>query len=230
MPPIGPYWHPRDNTISLCREPGDQASVRERVPSADRYPDAARRGRCCIMMSVQLEVVAADALDHGARREIIGLCELAYGEDFSWLFDDLPGSVHVLARNGRGVLVAHAEWVTRWLQPAGHPRLRTAYVEAVATAPEHQKKGLATAVLHGLREVLVEQSTWELGALSPSAPAFYARLGWELWRGPLGIRRDGCIDATSADAQVMILRLPRTPSALVTTSLLTAEWRRGEVW
>jgi aminoglycoside 2'-N-acetyltransferase I len=179
---------------------------------------------------VQLEVVEAGALDRAAQREIIDLCESAYTEDFSGWFRDLPGSVHVLARDQRGLLVSHAQWVTRWLQPAGHPVLRTAYVEAVATAPQHQKQGLATRVLRRLAEVLVEEGSWELAALSPSDPAFYARLGWEPWRGPLGIRRDTGIEATPADEQVMILRLPRTPPLLATTSRLTAESRRGEVW
>lgn len=180
--------------------------------------------------SAYLEVVAAQALGHKARAEIIALCESAYGEDFTRLFDELSGSVHVLARDERGVLVSHAEWVTRWLQPAEHPVLRTAYVEAVATAPEQQRRGLATAVLRHLGDVLTTDSTWELGALSPSAPPFYARLGWELWHGPLGIRRGDTVEPTPSDEQVMILRLPRTPATLVTTSLLTAEWRAGELW
>jgi aminoglycoside 2'-N-acetyltransferase I len=181
-------------------------------------------------MAVHLEVVAADALDHAARAEIIDLCESAYGEDFTRLFEELTGSVHVLARDERGVLVSHAEWVTRWLQPAGHPILRTAYVEAVATAPEQQGRGLATAVLRHVSDVLGSDSRWELGALSPSDPAFYTRLGWELWPGPLGIRRGDRIDPTPSDEQVMIFWFVRTPATLVTTSLLTAEWRAGELW
>src|SRR5215470_2644130 len=179
---------------------------------------------------IHLEVVMADALDSAARAEVIALCESAYGEDFTRLFEELTGSVHVLARDERGAIVSHAEWVTRWLQPAGHPVLRTAYVEAVATAPDRQGQGLATAVLRILSGLLVMDPTWELGALSPSDPAFYARLGWELWRGPLGIRRGEGVEASPSDEHVMILRLPRTPATVATTSLLTAEWRAGELW
>jgi aminoglycoside 2'-N-acetyltransferase I len=182
------------------------------------------------MAPVRLEVVEADALDSAMRAEIIDLCQAAYGEDFTRLFEELTGSVHVLARDQRGVLVSHAEWVTRWLQPAGHPVFRTAYVEAVATIPERQGQGLATAVLRRVTERLGADPMWDLSALSPSAPAFYARLGWELWQGPLAIRRGETIEPTPADEQVMIFRLPRTPATLVTTSLLTAEWRIGELW
>ena len=182
------------------------------------------------MVPARIEVVTADALGAAARAEIIALCESAYGEDFTRLFEDFPGSTHVIARDERGAIVSHAEWVTRWLQPAGHPVLRTAYVEAVATAPDHQRRGFATAVLRHLGEALAADPAWELAALSPSDSAFYACLGWELWRGPLGIRRGDIIEPTDADEEVMILRLPRTPATLATTSLLTAEWRAGEPW
>ena len=179
---------------------------------------------------MNLEILAADALGHRARTEIIDLCASAYGEDFARLFELLPGSTHILGRDERGVLVSHAAWVTRWLQPAGHPVLQTAYVEAVATAPDRQGQGFATTVLRRVGEILRADPTWELAALSPSEHAFYARLGWELWRGPLAIRLGESLEATPPEDEVMILRLPRTPSTLDTTSLLTAEWRVGELW
>ena len=179
---------------------------------------------------VHLDVLAANDLDSAAREEIIDLCESAYGEDFSRLFEELHDSVHVLARDDRGRLVSHAEWVTRWLQPAEHRVLRTAYVEAVATEPRHQRKGLASTVLRHVNATLRSDPMWELGALCPSVPAFYARHGWELWLGPLGIRRGDGVEPTVAGEQVMVLRLPRTPTTLTTTALLTAEWRTGEPW
>jgi aminoglycoside 2'-N-acetyltransferase I len=181
-------------------------------------------------MRVSLDVVHASALDRAARAEIIALCESAYREDFSRLFELLPDSVHVRARDERGVLVSHAEFVARWLQPEGHGVLRTAYVEAVATAPDHQRHGLATAVLRRLGEAVAADPRWQLAALSPSDPAFYGRLGWELWQGRLAIRRDGALDPSPADERVMIRRLPRTPATLDTTVLMTAEWRDGELW
>ena len=180
-------------------------------------------------MAVSFEVFAADALDLKARREIIRLCEVAYGESFARLFDDLPDSVHILARDDSGLLVSHAEWVPRWLQPDQHGVLRTAYVEAVATLPERQHQGLATAVLRRFAKVVCDDVMWQLAALSPSDWRFYARLGWELWDGPLAIRLDGRLEPTR-DEEIMILRLPRTPATLVKTSLLTAEWRVGELW
>jgi aminoglycoside 2'-N-acetyltransferase I len=61
-----------------------------------------------------------------------------------------------------------------------------------------------------------------------SEAGFYARLGWDLWRGPLAIRRgEGVI--TTPDEQVMIMRLAGTSSLNLEVGL-TAEWREGELW
>lgn len=171
-----------------------------------------------------LEVVAARDLGDDVRAEITALCAEAYGEDFTSLFRLLPGSIHVLARLD-GLLVSHACWVTRWLQPEGYQPLRTAYVEAVATRPAYQRRGFASLVM---RRVADEIGDYLLGALSPSDPAFYERLGWELWRGPMAIRTSAGLVYTP-DEQAMIYRTKRTPPIEVNT-LLTAEWREGELW
>ncbi len=191
---------------------------------------AADAGSGSMMDFLNLEILSADALSHPARTEIIDLCESAYGEDFARLFELLPGATHMLGRDPRGVLVSHAAWITRWLQPAGLPVLRTAYIEAVATAPDRQGQGFATTTLRRVGEILRTELTWELAALSPSEQGFYVRLGWELWRGPLAIRRSQSLEDTPPEERVMILRLPGTPPSLDTTSLLTAEWRLGELW
>jgi aminoglycoside 2'-N-acetyltransferase I len=109
------------------------------------------------------------------------------------------------------------ECVTRWLQPGDGPRLRTAYVEMVATEPGFQRRGFATAV-----------HDFDLGGLCPAAPGLYARLGWVFWRGPLSIRTPEGL-APTPEERIMILRLPKTP-ALDLDLPLSAEWRQGEVW
>lgn len=175
--------------------------------------------------NLQIQISRADDLVAEERNALIQLCTAAYEENFDHLFSSLPGSKHVLGRHD-GVIVAHAAWVTRWLQPAGLPLLRTAYVEAVATAPEQQGRGFGTAVMQHLQAHIQD---YDLGALSPSEAKFYERLGWEMWKGPLAIRTTEGLEASPPDEEVMIMRLPRTP-ALDVTALLTAEWRDGELW
>jgi aminoglycoside 2'-N-acetyltransferase I len=169
-------------------------------------------------------VIQASELGSDERAEIINLCTDAYEEDFAHLFASLPGSTHLLGRLD-GKIVTHAAWVTRWLEPQGQPLLRTAYVEAVATLPSYQGRGFGSSIMRELKNYILD---YELGALSPSEVGFYERLGWELWQGPLAIRKPAGIELT-ADEEVMILRLPRTPE-LNLSALLTAEWRAGELW
>jgi hypothetical protein len=116
-------------------------------------------------------------------------------------------------------------WVARWLQPGNQPPLRTAYVEMVATEPEFQRRGFATAVMRRLTGAIKD---FELGGLSPAEPMLYEKLGWVFWRGPLFIRtRDGLL--STSEGSLMILRLPKTPS-LDLTLPMSAEWREGELW
>jgi aminoglycoside 2'-N-acetyltransferase I len=176
-------------------------------------------------MPLSFETFESRTLPPRVFEQVRDLCTEAYQEDFSELLPQLGPGVHVLGLLD-GVLVSHAMWVTRWLQPAGGGLLRTAYVEAVATKPSQQRRGFARDVLAHLAG---EIRDYDLGALSPSDEGFYARLGWEPWRGPLFIRRDGQVDPTPEES-VMILRLARTPADLDVTTSLSAEWREGELW
>lgn len=175
-------------------------------------------------MAVTLLVQASEELSSATRAAIIDLCAVAFDEPFDRLFDLLLGSCHLLAYADER-LVSHACWVTRWLQPAGLPPLRTAYVEAVATHPDWQGRGYGTLVM---RRLAKEIAAYDLGGLSPAVAPFYTRLGWEDWRGPTAIRTaDGLLPTPGEE--IMILRTPQTPP-LDLDALITAEWRDGELW
>ena len=176
-------------------------------------------------MPLAIEVIDSRAIGTCTLRDIEALCTEAYAEDFTRAFQVLGPGVHVIARL-EGRIVSHAMWVDRALQAGTGPRLRTAYVEAVATRPAFQGLGFAGEVL---RRLAAEITGYELGALSPSDDRFYARFGWELWRGPLFIRTDAGREPTPEES-VMILRLPGTPANLDLDAPLSAEWRAGEVW
>ena len=175
----------------------------------------------------QLEVrkdAGAD-LSGPAYRAVISLCSRAYEEDYEPALRTFADAVHLLGEVD-GVLASHALWYTRWLQVEGGPLLRTAYVEGVATEEVYRRRGYASALI----KLLVTQiGEYDLAALSPSHAAFYARLGWESWRGPLAIRTEAGLLPSPSDEEVMIYRLPRTP-ALDIDALLSAEWREGELW
>ncbi len=175
--------------------------------------------------SLSIRVVPSSDLSRAEREAIVALCNRAYGEELGLLFETFVGATHALGYVG-GRLVSHALWVTRYLCVGDGLLLRTAYVELVATDPGYRGRGFASALL---KRLALEIQEFDLAALSPSDPAFYARLGWELWRGPLLIRTESGLLASPADEQVMILRLPKTPP-LDLSAPLSAEWRAGELW
>lgn len=173
-----------------------------------------------------IQVVAHQALSMQQHDAVLQLCSTVYKEPLAPFEPWAEAAGHVLGYLD-GELVSHAMWVDRWLQPAGLPRLCTAYVEAVATLQPYQQRGFGTAVMQRLQ---AEINDYDLGGLSenPDFRSWYQRLGWESWQGPLLIRSEQGLSPTP-DEHCMILRLPRTP-LLDLAATLSAEWRTGELW
>ena len=174
--------------------------------------------------ALTLTIITGHDLSSIDRSVVIDLCSRAFEMDFAVLFNTFEEPTHVLAKLD-GVLVSHALWVTRWLQAGTGPLLRTAFIEAVATDPAYQGRGYATQVMRTLQAAIAD---YDLAGLSTGISGFYARLGWQIWRGPLFVRTEVGPLATPGDS-VMVLPLPRTPT-LDFDGPLSAEWRVGELW
>ncbi len=99
--------------------------------------------------------------------------------------------------------------VEREIHVAGVP-LRTGYVEAVATAPDEQRRGYGSAVMRAVNEHIEAQ--YEIGVLGTGSQAFYERLGWQIWRGPSYVRLAGGDDERTPDEDgyIMVLTTPTT--------------------
>lgn len=167
-----------------------------------------------------------EELDAATRAAIIDVCIAAHqSEDFQQLFTYIPtGGRHFLAYCDK-TLVSHAVVTTRWLQHEDQPLLKTAYIDAVATLPAYQGQGYGSAVMRHLAQNIAD---YEIAGLETDRPGFYSRLGWELWRGPLGGRSEQGVIPTPEQTGIMILRLARTP-ALNLDGALTIECD-GRIW
>ncbi len=174
--------------------------------------------------NLSIEQIPSDQLTSNRIRTILDLCNRAYEEDLEPLFQTFGKATHLLGRID-ATLVTHLMWVTRYLKPDGMHILKTAYIEMVATDPDHSGQGYATALLQLVPEAV---ASFDLAALCPAETRIYHRLGWQYWRGDLYIRTDSGVEKTP-EARIMVLELPRTPP-LDYDADLSAEWREGEVW
>lgn len=136
------------------------------------------------------------------------------------------GGLHFIA-SVDGIVVGHASVVQRELQVDGRP-VRTGYVEAVATAPALQGRGVGTVVMRATNEHI--RAEYELGALGTGEPGFYARLDWQTWRGPLFVRTpDAELPTPDEEGGILVLTTPST-GPLDLSARLSCDWRPGDVW
>ncbi len=177
--------------------------------------------------SLELRTMRTSDMDKETRESVVGLCIDAHREeDFQNLFTYLPPEgLHVLAYLEEQ-LVGHAVVTVRWLQAGKGPVLRTAYVDAVATSPTNRRQGIGSAVMQHLASVIDD---CDIACLETDRVAFYERLGWEEWRGPLGGRSAEGFIPTPDQSGIMILRLARTPN-LDLRLLLTIEAHPARIW
>lgn len=175
---------------------------------------------------VTCSVLAHDRLTPGEACALLNLSSRAFQEDYAPFWRTYGNAVHVLL-TARDQIVATACWLDRALQQEERPPLHTAYVEGVAVDPAHQGRGYGRALMS-----VITQQVWdyELAALSTGACDFYARMGWEPWRGPTFVRTPtGPI--STPDEGVMILRTGRTPGWLDPSAPLSCERRDApEIW
>lgn len=141
-------------------------------------------------------------------------------------WDHATGGTHFLVEDG-GTIVSHASVVERELHADGHP-LETGYVEAVATLPAQQGRGLGTAVM---REVTAHiDRRFPLGALDTGLNGFYTRLGWVTWEGPTFVRTDAGLLRTAEDDGNVMVRMTASSPELDLSAPISCEWRPGDVW
>jgi aminoglycoside 2'-N-acetyltransferase I len=178
---------------------------------------------------VQVRRLSTEELIGGDVRALRELFDRAFGGEFDdtdW--GHATGGTHVLAEED-GRIVAHASVVPRALEVGGRP-VRAGYVEAVATDPVAAGRGLGSAVMGSIGEVIAAE--YDLGALSTGAHRFYERLGWVRWRGPSYVRMpDGgdVLPTEEDDDGLMVLATPSLPEPDLDAPII-CEWREGDVW
>lgn len=177
---------------------------------------------------MEVAVVESQDVDDETRNALRLLWKRAFGDRFT--DDDAAhayGGVHVIVRDGDR-LVAHASAVPRRIQFGHGPWHTVAYVEAVATDPEHQRQGTGRATMKALQDEVLGR--WPVALLSTGrATGFYERLGWERWTGPSFTKTSTGVVADDNHGGLMVLRDDTTivPDLGVA---VTCEDRPGDAW
>ena len=177
------------------------------------------------------DVRVSPALSEREDAELCTLCELAWiakGSEFRPIdWQAARDGTHFVVSEA-GIAVAHAAVVDRTVEWDGRP-LRTGYVEAVATLPERQGQGLASAVMRAVNGFVDER--YELGALDTATPAFYERLGWIRWVGRTGVRTPEGVRLTPEEDGKVLVRFTERALDLRVDGLLICDGRRpGDPW
>jgi aminoglycoside 2'-N-acetyltransferase I len=173
-------------------------------------------------------VVGSDQIDADTRLALRRLWARAFGDRFT---DDdgdhAYGGVHVLAWQD-GDMVGHASAIPRRIRFGDQPWRTVGYVEAVATDPDDQGKGIGRRVMATLQQEI--EARWPVALLSTGrAIGFYERLGWERWGG-LSYTRTATGDVLDGEhGGLMILRFDRALVPDLTVSV-TCEDRPGDAW
>ncbi len=189
------------------------------------FPRRDRSGGTRLMVPT---VLRTDQFDGKRLDSLRRMLSVAYEGDLSP--DDWAhacGGLHVLITDGDSI-ASHAAVVPRTLWVGGEP-LRTGYVEAVATAAAWRGRGYGTAVMKAVASCI--HRDYELGALCTGKRGFYARTGWESWRGATYVRTCTGDDRRTPeeDDTVMVLRTPRSPNIALDAAIV-CDWRDGDVW
>jgi aminoglycoside 2'-N-acetyltransferase I len=171
-------------------------------------------------------VIPNNKLSPGEYAEIIALTTQAFEKDYAPFMQMFKNPTHLIAR-WHGKLVSYAALITRWIQIDNGSLLRTGYVEGLATDLACRGQGFATQVM---RRFIKEAQDHDFAALSTGSHAFYERLGWRLWQGPLYTRKGKELIAMPEERGcVMVHDLPKTP-LYDTTAPMSIEWREIEPW
>lgn len=141
-------------------------------------------------------------------------------------WDHTLGGMHAVIVH-RGVLIAHGAVVQRRLLHRA-TALRCGYVEGVAVREDWRGRGLGSAVMDALEQVI--RGAYQIGGLSASAAGqrLYRPRGWLHWTGPTSVLGPtGPVRTPEDDGSVFVLPVGVDVDPVAE---LACDWRGGDVW
>lgn len=149
------------------------------------------------MTDRRIQITPTDDLEPGRLADLTALCVAAFEEPQESIWVGVGHGLHVVADVG-GRAVAHAMIVDRTLHVGAEAdvSIDAGYVELVATWPDLQGRGHATAVMRAVGEIIGEE--YAVGALAAGAMASTSA---SAGRRGSGRPRCGCRTASGCEAR-----------------------------
>ena len=141
------------------------------------------------------------------------------------------GGTHVFVNDDADTLLAHAAIVSRVIRH-GLNAFHVGYVEAVAVRTDVQGRGLGRVLMDQVESIVhAEYQLGGLNAITDAVP-FYRHRGWVLWTGATAALdgAGGVIATDGDDDRIMLLDNQLHAVEIDRGSVLTCDWRPGDLW
>ena len=174
-------------------------------------------------MNIELLAGTLESALEGRLRKLL---DLAFEGDFSaedW--EHTHGGSRFIGALADEV-IAHGAVVPRRMWLDGKEMI-VGYVEAIAVAPQHWRKGFGSNLMEAITRHC--QDTFELSMLSTDEKEFYRRYGWRDFPGSSQILIEGEV-TRSADEDEGLMYLSSGSIVLSTASTILCEARSGDAW
>lgn len=181
---------------------------------------------------IEVRVVQSRDADHDELRAAEQLVRQSFGRQFR--DDDWRhglGGTHVFVNDGADTLLAHAAIVPRVIRH-DVTAFDVGYVEAVAVRTDVQGRGLGRVLMDQVESIVhAEYQLGGLNAITDAVP-FYLHRGWVLWTGATAAPdgAGGVIATDSDDDRIMLLGNQMHVVEIDRSSVLTCDWRPGDLW
>ncbi len=181
---------------------------------------------------VEVRTVHSRDADSDELRAAEQLVKQSFGSEFrenDWRHG--LGGTHVFVSRDTTTLLAHAAIVPRVILHVTNA-LQVGYVEAVAVRSDVQGRGLGRLLMDQVESIV--RTNHQLGALNAvrDAVEFYLHRGWTLWTGATAAVNStgGIVTTDSAEDRIMLLDSGLNSMDVDQSSVLTCDWRQGDLW
>lgn len=178
------------------------------------------------MINIQYNVMTDQQLTTTHLQQLNALFIDAFEQNFSDDdFEHLYGGIHIIA-SANTIIIGHAALIPRTIHIDGSP-YQVGYIEGVAVASTYQRQGIGAQIMRQITDMAAHD--FVVAMLSTGEHDFYARFGWQRFKGESYVDNHGTIERT-ADEDEGLMVLTNLTHLNQPGIAWVCDWRTGDVW